>query len=187
VSSQAATKVVALLGVGGTGKTFAARRLLQDHGLIRLRFSDPQRDMLKAGFALEDHQIDGPGRDEPQDRFGGFAVKDLLQTLSHKWGRVTVHSDIWVNEWKRRAVRAQGIILADDLQRPNEAAAVRAVGGIIVRITRPNFEPGQRDIVSSQARIAHDIEMINHGPEKLAVLIDHFAAELTGRLASNVA
>jgi hypothetical protein len=181
-------KVVALLGVSGSGKSIVTRRLLAAN-FHRIRFGDAARDMLTAGFGCSPHEIDGDERNQAQARFGGHTVQSLMRSLTHDWGRGSIHSDIWVNEWRRRvdavALRhPEPFILSDDLQRPNEAAAVRAVGGIVVRITRPGYSPASGAMLHRQAEISADIELLNDGPEKLAVITEQFLSGLDSALAS---
>lgn len=187
MSSRGTTRVVALIGMPGSGKAIVARRLLQDHGFQRLRFTDSQRDMLKAGFGLTDHDIDGPGRDRPDARFGGHTLDNVLRTLSQNWGRGTLHSDVWVNEWRRRVGLATGLILADDMRSPNEALACQQVGGIVVRITRPGWSPNISNTIRQQARLVHDVELINESPEQLEALTDRLAQELVRPAEAEVA
>lgn len=171
---NAAAKIVALLGVSGSGKSIVTRRLVERHGFTRIRFIDPVRDMLKAGFGLTDEFLDSYQRNQAQARFGGRTLDNMLSSLS-QWSREHVHADACANEWRRR-VDAAGSdwIVADDVMRPNEAAAVRAAGGLVVRVTRPNFTP--RDHVKAQrlAVIPADMELVNHGPDELAGLTDRF-------------
>lgn len=180
MSNTAPVKIVALLGVSGSGKSIVSRRLLEDHAFTRLRFGDPIRDMLKAGFGLSDYDIDGQGRTISRGRFGGNTPGTLVQTLSHDWGRGSIHSAIWVNEWRRRAAALSGFVLADDLQRRNEADAVRAMGGIVVRVTRPDYIPMDENTLQRQSEIVEDIELINRGPDRLRALTDQLFEELAG-------
>jgi len=50
-------------------------------------------------------------------------------------GRERIHPDFWVRLWEREAAR-HALVVADDVRYPNEAAAIRAAGGMIVRIAR---------------------------------------------------
>jgi hypothetical protein len=177
-----------LLGVSGSGKSIVARRLLAA-GFTRLRFADPIRDMLAAGFGCTVHEIDGDQRNEPQRRFGGHNVQTLMHKLSHDWGRHRIHTDIFAIEYQRRcALIDSGYILTDDLQRPNEAAAVRDAGGIIVRIVRPGLEmptKGARIAFQQQQAIKADLELVNDkGADALAALADRFLTSLDAQLAS---
>jgi AAA domain-containing protein len=171
-------RVVALLGVSGSGKSVVARRLYEDFGFTRLRFGDAVRDMLKAGFNLSDDDLDGPARYKAHDRFGGCTINQLVQSLAGDWARGRIHSDMLVNEWRRRIAPLTGNIISDDLQRPNEAAAVRALGGIVVRVVRPGFVPAHVGSLQRLAHIQADLDIVNDDPKMLRAKVDDFVAAL---------
>ncbi len=176
--------VVGLLGVSGSGKSVVARRLYEHHGLTRIRFGEPQRDMLRSGFGLTDAEIDGPDRLRPNDRLGGHTPQHLIHTLSHVWGRASIHSNLWVNEWSRRVGMVEGGVLADDIQRPNEADATRTAGGVVIRVTRRDYTPTNPQALQRLSMIQHDAEIINTGDlEELVVRTDEFVVQLNRALA----
>jgi dephospho-CoA kinase len=45
-------KIVAILGVAGSGKTLVARHLVEAYGFQRTRFAGPLKNMLKVGLGL---------------------------------------------------------------------------------------------------------------------------------------
>lgn len=61
----------------------------------------------------------------------------LLQTLGTQWGRNYVCEDVWIRAWKARATKFDYVI-ADDVRFPNEAAAVKEMGGEMWKIVRPS-------------------------------------------------
>lgn len=173
-----------MLGVPGSGKTAVARRMMAA-GFHRVRFADPARDMLAAGFGCTDEEIDGATRERSQRRFGGQSVQFLMWSLIEEWGRRGVHSDLFNYEWRRRVddvgrrnADSQAYVVSDDLRRPCEAAAVRTAGGIIVRVTRPGYLPPSAHAAAKALRIDADIELTNRSPEGLAVQTDAFIKSL---------
>lgn len=177
-------RVVALLGLPGSGK-FAVAKRLAAAGFHRLRFADPAREMLAAGFGCSAHEIDGEARDRAQRRFGGNSVQFLMSSLIEEWGRHNVHSDVWNNEFRRRvdALAAANpdkttYIVTEDLRRPGEAATVRHIGGIIVRVTRPDYTPQSPYAAAKMARIEADIDFTNSAPDALAAQTDAFIKSL---------
>lgn len=181
-------KVVALLGVSGSGKNVVARRLLE-LGYQRVRFMDPIRDMLRVGFGLTEDEMDGPARSKVQTRLGKVTPQRLFNSLAHDWSRGLVHNSLLVSEWNRRIdLLPEDLVLTDDLSRPEEVSAIRARGGLIVRVMRPGHIPANAGSLKRQAVIAHDVQIINDGNrEQLLAKADLFAAELARAVASKVA
>jgi hypothetical protein len=171
-------KIIALLGIPGSGKALVHRRLCETHGFSRVRFADPLRDMLRAGFGVEVEDADGRPLTQPVPHMNDYRPFHLMEKLA-EWCRRRVSGDLLAQEWLRRVSGLDGLVVADDVHEEVEAAAVRSVGGIVVRITRPNWEPPAKGQFHRRIEtIRHDVEMINHGPEQLAALTDALAAEV---------
>ena len=68
-----------------------------------------------------------------------------MQTLGAEWGRDLIASDLWTMAWRQaaKAALANGApgIVAEDCRYENEAVAIRALGGVVVRILRPTALP----------------------------------------------
>lgn len=146
--------LIGIVAPAGSGKTVVARRLEEAHGFTRMRFAHQLKAMLKVGLGLTDEQLDGAQKMTPLSEFGGCTPRHLMQTLGTEWGRRMVHSDVWTSAWRRAAAQVEGPIVVDDVRFPNEAAAVRAEGGILWRIVRPGQGPA--DHVSE--RLLHEID-----------------------------
>lgn len=175
VPGKATAKVVALLGVAGSGKSAVTRRLVELHGFTRLRFVDTARDMLKVATGLTDDDLDSYIRNKPQQRFGGHSLVNMITTLS-RWGRDNVHADFWANEWRRKLDSLTGFVVTDDVMRHSEAAAVWAANGLVIRVTRPGYTPPDAIKAAQLAAIPADMDMDNEGPQELAALVDSFMA-----------
>jgi hypothetical protein len=171
------TKLVAIIGVPGSGKAIVARRLASAHGVTRLRIGDPVRDMLAAGFRLTHDEIEGEQRDKPQRRLCHFRPSHLQSTL-HSWAR-RLHSDLLLQEWIARADATLGGIVCDDIIRPQEAAIIKDRGGLVVLIERPGFEPADTAAVGRIADIGHDLKFVNtEGKAGLEAVADTLASSL---------
>jgi hypothetical protein len=73
-------------------------------------------------------------------RAGMTPVKDrkLLQWLGTDWGR-SIDPSIWINIWKKDVTKAledspTSLVVCDDVRFDNEAEAVLALGGMVVKI-----------------------------------------------------
>jgi hypothetical protein len=65
----------------------------------------------------------------------GKSPRELLQSLGTEWGRAMVADDIWIRLALQRA--GQRTVISD-VRFDNEAAAIRATGGVVWRVVRPD-------------------------------------------------
>jgi hypothetical protein len=75
----------------------------------------------------------------------GRRVMDLIGTAL---GRALIHPDLWVLAWKERTLHhlMQGLnVVVDDIRFANEADAVRALGGKLIKIVRPGVSGADLD------------------------------------------
>lgn len=127
-------KLVALTGLAGCGKSTAADYLIRAHGFVRVKFSGPLKDMLRA-IGLTDRHIEGDLKEEPCALLCGQTPRYAMQTLGTEWGRDTIDPALWQHLWHERAADVLdqgGRVVVDDCRFPNEAGAVRALGGTVV-------------------------------------------------------
>lgn len=155
--------IIALTGLAGSGKSTIASYWVQAHGFTRLRFAGPLEDMLRAGFGLSDRYVDGDLADEPCRALAGQTPRQAMQALDIKWGRKLIHPAIWTAAWTSRLRRAALPVVADDLHRTDEAAALREVGGLIIRVVRTSLVTGVPDSDIAHAGIEEDFTILNTG------------------------
>lgn len=130
--------LVALGGPAGVGKTTLAKRLEKERAYKRRRFAGPLKSMLQA-MGLTERDVDGPGKDEPNELLLGATPRLAMQTLGTEWGRTLIHPDLWAHlavEDARRLLNGGGAfgVVLDDLRFENEAEHVRAAHGVVVDI-----------------------------------------------------
>ena len=158
-------RLIALCGLKGSGKSSAAQVLAEALPAGRVRFAGPLKDMLRT-LGLNDEEIEGGLKEEPSSKLCGQTPRHAMVTLGTEWGRQMIGEDIWVEAWKR-AVRPhleRGVdVLTEDLRFPNEYEAVRSLGGIVVRVTRPGLIPGDHESEQHALKFAADIEIVNDG------------------------
>lgn len=136
-------RLIAFTGQAGSGKSTAASALLV-HGWARVKFADPLKDMLRAFYrsvGLTEHRIyekiEGSGKEQPCPYLADTTPRHAMQTLGTDWGRECLGDNVWVNAWHARVrlLLDQGKdVVADDCRFPNEAEAVRLLGGTVVRV-----------------------------------------------------
>lgn len=157
--------IIGFTGPIGCGKDTAGR-FLTDIGFVRVSFADVLRDCLYALnplVPLEDgsHErvrdlVDRAGWETAKRSTGEIRV--LLQRFGVEAGRDILGENVWVDAAFGRAPDGVPIVVTD-VRFPNEAKAVQARGGAVVRITRSagHREPGAAHI-SETAMEGHPID-----------------------------
>lgn len=133
--------LIAFAGPKGSGKSTAAS-VLYSGGYMILRFADPLKAMLRA-LGLNDAQLNGDLKEVPCELLGGHKPRYAMQTLGTEWGRQMINSGLWVGAWVERVKRVPNHIsvVCDDCRFEDEVKAIRSLGGTIVMVHRPGFEP----------------------------------------------
>lgn len=137
-------RLVAFVGPAGCGKSTAADALCEQ-GWVRAKFADPLKNMMRAYYqscGIDDFQyiearVEGDLKEEPDPFLHGRTPRHAMQTLGTEWGRNLISTELWVRAWEHRVTMlgaAGADVVVDDCRFPNEAAAVRRLGGRVVQI-----------------------------------------------------
>lgn len=136
--------IIGLSGYAGSGKSTAAAALV-DIGWSQRKFAGPLKAMMRAlldaqGATPEkiERMIEGDLKEVSSLYLGGQTPRYAMQALGTEWGRLRLTDSIWVDAALRTV---KGPTVFDDVRFDNEAEAIRALGGIIVRIERPGVGP----------------------------------------------
>lgn len=140
-------KIIAFTGNKQVGKDTAAKVLVEQFGFRKFAFADPLKNMLREYLRLrgcsEDYIercIEGDLKETPIPSFSGHSPRYAMQTLGTEWGRNCIGKSFWIDTWRSVTAGSLSPIVATDLRFRNEAAAVRELGGTIIRINRPDTE-----------------------------------------------
>jgi len=198
--------VIGLTGPGGVGKSTVARALgiawasrfparRDDPAPMPeiIPIGEPLKDMLSALLAragLEDaairHWIHGDGKRLACPALGGRTPTHAMQTLGTEWGRECIAPDLWLSIWSARtaAAQAQGVMVINDSVRfENEAAAIRDMGGLVVRLVGRSGDLAATH--ASEAGVVPDLEVENQdGPDGPAEAAEAILAGLLSRAAA---
>ena len=137
--------LIGFTGRAQAGKDTAAQALVRAHGYTQLGFADTLKEMALA----VDPYVTDLGRPEPRRLSQIVAthgwetakqipeVRQFLQCLGTEAGRGLLGDDIWVRTAIARIDRCPSPVTLADVRFPNEADAIRARQGHIIRIHRP--------------------------------------------------
>lgn len=152
--------IIGFVGKEGSGKSTAANVVMRNFNPLtsRMSFARPLKAMILG--LLNDVLTDNPKirpadyltptyKNEPISFLSGVTPRYLMQTLGTEWARNCISPDFWVMlaavkiERKMSAPQTKGtkkapLAVFDDVRFPNEVEMIRAYGGVIVRIERPD-------------------------------------------------
>lgn len=100
----------------------------------------------------------------------------MMQQLGTEWGRRRMGEDFWVELWSADAAAAPGArIVVDDCRFANEARAVRALRGRVVRIECPHLPPAAATHESEVFALEPDMTIVNDGGPAFAETVRRLA------------
>lgn len=178
-------KIIGLVGPAGCGKSSAATGLVEANSggdrFERRRFAGPLKNMLIA-LGLTSEHTDGALKEVPCELLGGKTPRWAMQTLGTEWGRRLITEDLWIRAW-RGSLPSDANVVIDDCRFPNEEAAIRAIGGKIIRIERPGFVH-----VATHESEAHELtaDAVVHNNGTLEDLVIELQAAITDLYQGNV-
>lgn len=136
--------LIGLHGYQGTGKDETAK-ILAGCGFERVAFADPMRaallrlnpwvdgDFTTLAKLVDLHGWDYAKRSYPE-------VRRLLQALGTEGGREMFGENFWVEQGMKQIAGKSKVVITD-VRFENEVAAVKAAGGFMFHITRPDHGP----------------------------------------------
>ena len=132
--------IVGLSGFARSGKDSVAS-FMKDHS--RRAFADKLREAI---WRLDPIIFDDKRTREVVEEFGWEQAKGLfpelrrlLQVFGTEVGRFMIHPDIWV-KLAIEGLEPDDSIVFTDVRFPNEALAIKSLGGQIWRVNRPGIE-----------------------------------------------
>lgn len=135
--------IIGLSGYARSGKDTVASFLLEQ-GYQRRAFADLLRnavyelDPLLDGGARVRNIVDLLGWEAAKVQYP--EVRRLLQRMGTEAGRNLLGENVWVDATLAKMAPDTRYVITD-VRFPNEADAIRARGGMIWRVNRPNFGP----------------------------------------------
>jgi energy-coupling factor transporter ATP-binding protein EcfA2 len=161
--------IVAFIGPAGCGKSTAAAALIEQ-GYVRHRFAGPLKAMLRA-LGLTEAEVDGERKEKPCALLGGKTPREAMQSLGTDWGRKMITGDLWLRAWLD-TLPTHGRIVVDDCRFPNEAAAIKSLGGVIVRVHRPGHSYSEEHASEQHHRaMAADYEISATNADDLRYMV----------------
>ena len=158
--------IIGFCGPANSGKSLSAQYLVNKHRFARVPFAGPLKVMLAAlGLTYDEIEYDLDG---PCALLNGNTPAQAMQALRMEWSRELI------NAWRATVDRLPvgGAVVVEDCRSPNEANAIRALGGVLVRVNRARAGIGQ-------VNFTPDLYVENDGtPAELCDKLDSLVAGL---------
>ena len=136
--------LIGLCGAAGSGKNSVADFFTDADGrrFLQVAFADPLYQCVSTITGLSVSQLQDRDIKEAVVPWLGKSPRQMLQSLGTEWGRGTVHPEMWVRITMERIkadLSTGRSVVITDVRFPNEAAAIKAAGGRVVRVDRPGW------------------------------------------------
>lgn len=134
--------LIGITGRKGHGKDTAGLAL-QKRNFAHLRFATILKEMTKTFLRCQavdertiDRMVDGDLKEVPTYFMEWKTPRQFQQALGTEFGRDCIGENVWVNATLRGARHYDDAYISD-VRFPNEEDAIKARGGVTVRIERP--------------------------------------------------
>lgn len=134
--------IIGLSGYAQSGKDTAAELLCLNYGYTRRAFADPMREaLLRLNPKIDSithvsHLVDDYGWDIAKKN---PEVRRLLQHMGTEVGRSMFGENFWVDR-TFAGLKSEDKVVISDVRFPNEADAIKAMGGVVWRIIRKSVD-----------------------------------------------
>jgi hypothetical protein len=140
--------IIGICGFIGSGKDTIADYLVNLHHFRRESFANSLKDAVSQVFGWDRTLLEGRTKQarEWREKVDPWWAQRLgMENLTPRWilqywgtevCRRSFHDDIWIASLENKLRNSQDDIVISDCRFPNEIAAIRSAGGIVVRVKR---------------------------------------------------
>jgi hypothetical protein len=140
--------IIGVCGLIGSGKDTIADYLQNIHQFRRESFAHTLKDAVAAVFGWDRELIEGRTRESREWREQvdpWWAERLNMPHLTPRWvlqywgtevARRSFHDNIWIASLENKLRKTHDDIVISDCRFPNEIAAIKRAGGIVIRVTR---------------------------------------------------
>lgn len=128
--------LIGLVGKKGVGKDTVADYIVQQHGFVKRAFADPIKEACTIIFQLAPEQLSDRLLKEKVDERFGMSPRKMMQWLGTDVVRQQIRDDFWVQHFMAWYTPGSNVVVPD-IRFQDELDAVKRLGGIVIRITRP--------------------------------------------------
>lgn len=132
--------LIGLIGNRRVGKTTMSDYLVEKYKFKTYAYADPIKEGAKVMFNLTDEQVYGDLKEVVDERWG-ISPRIFLQKLGTDCCRKTFGDDVWIKTMKfwYENNKDKNIVISD-IRFPNEAKAIKDMGGTLIKIVNPDVD-----------------------------------------------
>jgi hypothetical protein len=140
--------IIGVCGFIGSGKDTVADYLVNLHHFRRESFANTLKDAVAAVFGWDRTMLEGRTKQarEWREQVDPWWAERLSiphltpRWILQNWGtnilRTGFHDDIWIASLENKLRNSQDDVVISDCRFPNEIRAIKAAGGLVVRVVR---------------------------------------------------
>jgi hypothetical protein len=140
--------IIGICGFIGSGKDTIADYLVNLHHFRRESFASTLKDAVAQVFGWDRTMLEGRTKQAREWReqvdpwwserlqIPGLTPRYILQQWGTEVCRKNFHDDIWIASLENKLRNSQDDVVISDCRFPNEIAAIKKAGGIVVRVVR---------------------------------------------------
>ncbi len=128
--------IIGLSGLAGSGKTTACNALQKEFDCDYFHMADTLKDLCRHLFDLTDEQVNGPGKDIVDERYGVTPREIILRLNDPCRG---IDPDVWIMACLKKIVTKENkarIAIVDGCRYANEFPKLQDWGGKVIRIKK---------------------------------------------------
>jgi hypothetical protein len=140
--------IIGIAGFQGSGKDTIADYLQNIYGFKRDSFAATLKDAVSAVFGWDRELLEGRTTESRTWReqvdpwwaerlnMPNLTPRYVLQVWGTEVARKSFHDDTWIASLENKLRKTSNDIVISDVRFPNEIAAIKRAGGIVIRVTR---------------------------------------------------
>ena len=139
--------IIGVCGLIGAGKDTIADYLVNIHQFRRESFANTLKDAVSAVFGWDRELLEGRTRQsrEWREQQDDWWTNRLDMPITPRWVlqywgtevvRRSFHDDTWIASLENKLRKSQDDVVISDCRFPNEIAAIKQAGGIVIRVHR---------------------------------------------------
>ena len=163
--------------IGITGKMMSGKDTLAN--FLHFSFSNsritwfayPMKQMMIDYFGFTEHDVYDTEGKKRYNSFWGMTNREALQRIGTDCFRNNFHRDTWLKTMEVNIIQdLKQLIIIPDVRFPNEAQMINTLGGVVIKLERPNNVTDKYtqhtsetsiDQIDADATIQNDRDLVN--------------------------